>query len=707
MKINKKVISLSLVISQSILFADTSILEEIKIEENKEFKTNSINIDLEKVEQSQANSLTEVFKNNSSIEVGGGAINVQRIYLRGIESSNLNISLDGAKQGKNMFQHRSNELGINPDLLKVVDVNTSPDASKAGALGGSIEMSTKDAQDFVRSNKKYGAIFKTGYNTNAYMKHGNATAYQVFDNNLGAYISISGVNSDNYKDANKNSETATAYHDRDYLFKISLLDSNNHDLRLTVNKNENSGDSRWAGTEYRPQANQLEKIISTTTNYALSHNYNPNNLLNLDTLYIGAQEETVLKIESETLNSYPLKLKLNKNFYNNYQQIKITLPRITQTGILYLEFDKQEAFSILNRDGYEIIPKHISNTVKFPVNNDSRSFSIRLLENTDREVIVKALYFTEQIYNTTTVYESTIMSVEEDLSLLSVQTCDNYTDKNVNIKYEISVNEREYEEFRPNGKLKENLTQSIIKASILNYENTIKLSNPILDNGVYKFYTNELINSEIKVKAFSWKFKEDFNSVESFVQDSHNHTSELFYNMFFVVKEDIKVYVFREYMIKPLELQLDSSYVLRDYQDKYDKKIREDGVFKFVELQAGRGKSLIAMKAIITMNQVCGILIIPKYIDKWIIDIKRYTNVKDSEIYVVQGGDSLSELLTTPNHPYKFIIFSLRTTMNCIKDYEESDIVNLIWWFLSPVFLHFQPEMPDQFWHFHPPAFSR
>ena len=161
MKINKKVIYLSLVISQSILFADTSILDEIKIEENKQFKTNSTDIDLEKVEQSQANSLTEVFKNNSSIEVGGGAINVQRIYLRGIESSNLSISLDGAKQGKNMFQHRSNELGINPDLLKVVDVNTSPDASKAGALGGSIEMSTKDAQDFVRGNKKYGAIFKT------------------------------------------------------------------------------------------------------------------------------------------------------------------------------------------------------------------------------------------------------------------------------------------------------------------------------------------------------------------------------------------------------------------------------------------------------------------------------------------------------------------------------------------------------------------
>lgn len=265
------------------------------------------------------------------------------------------------------------------------------------------------------------------------------------------------------------------------------------------------------------------------------------NLLNLDTLYIGAQEETVLKIESNTTNSYPLKLKLNKNFYNNYQQVKITLPRITQTGILYIEFDKQEAFSILNRDGYEIIPKHISNIIEFPVNNDSRSFSIRLLENTDRDVTINSLYFTEQIYNTTTVYESTIMSVGEDLSLLSVQTCDNYTDKNIDMKYEISVNERDYEEFRPNGKLKESLIQSIIKANNLNYENTIKLSNPILDNGVYKFYTSELINSEIKVKAFSWKFKEDFKSLESFVQDTYNLPNNLFYEMFFIVKEEIKV----------------------------------------------------------------------------------------------------------------------------------------------------------------------
>lgn len=284
MKYNiKATITLSFILAPYLIFAQNIALQKVTIEEKKEIETNTMQINMQQVEQSQANSFKEILNNNSSIEIGGGAINVQRVYLRGIESSNLNISLDGAKQGKNMFQHRSNELGINPDLLKVVDIKTSNDASKSQALGGSIQMSTKDAQDFVKGDKKSGAILKTGYNTNANQKHGSLIAYSVFENNLGAYLSVSGLNSDDYKDANKNKEIATAYKDRNYLFKLSLLDSNNHDLRLTINQNENSGNTRWRGTEYRPKPEELEKIVSTTTNYTLNHTYNPNNLVNLNT----------------------------------------------------------------------------------------------------------------------------------------------------------------------------------------------------------------------------------------------------------------------------------------------------------------------------------------------------------------------------------------------------------------------------------------
>lgn len=280
---NIKLIKLSLILVPSLIFAQTITLDEISVEEKKETNTNTVNIDLQKVEQHQENSLTEMLKNNSSIEIGGGAKNAQRIYLRGIESSNLNISLDGAKQGKNMFQHRANEMGINPDLLKVVDVKTSPDASKGGALGGSIEMTTKDAQDFAKNGKNYGAVFKAGYNTNAEQKLGNATAYSVFNDHVGAYLSVSGVNSEDYEDGDKNKEIGSNYHDRDYLFKISMLNAKDNDLRLTINHNENSGDTRWRGSEYRPLPNELEKIVSSTTNYSLNHTYNPNKLLNLDT----------------------------------------------------------------------------------------------------------------------------------------------------------------------------------------------------------------------------------------------------------------------------------------------------------------------------------------------------------------------------------------------------------------------------------------
>lgn len=240
-------------------------------------------------------------------------------------------------------------------------------------------------------------------------------------------------------------------------------------------------------------------------------------LLKLDTVYISGQEDTEFKIISEQ-NKYPLNLKVKKNYYTNYQQFKINLPKITQSGILFIEFDNIETVSILNKDGYEIISKYITNKVEFPVNSESKSFSLRLLNNGAREIKIKALYFTEHIYNTQTVYETLPFTVDESLTFLSVQTCDNYSNKNVNIKYEISINKEPYEEFRPNGKLKDNLKQSIIKTSKFNLENMIQLAEPVLDGGVFRFYTEELISSEVKLRALSWKLGEDFLSIENFIE---------------------------------------------------------------------------------------------------------------------------------------------------------------------------------------------
>ena len=323
---NKKHIVLSVVLPYY-LFAQTATLDEVTITEQAEQKTNSVEINLEKVEQSQANSFFDLFKNQSSVELGGGgASNAKRIYVRGVESSTLNMTLDGATLGTNIFQHRGNEVGINPDILKIVNVKTSPDASKGGALGGSIEMTTNDAQDFVKNGKNTGGIVKAGYSTNTHSKSGSLTAYGVYAKHYGVLASVSGVNSDNYKDGNNEEMLATAYKDRNYLFKFTLDDLNNHDLKISFNQNSNSGEMQWGKTGSDKGLNVdptlLEDIVSTMTNYTLQHNYSKGNLLNLDTNIYFTNIEVDREDYDYQYDNDTTGIKLQNHFYLDTKSIK-------------------------------------------------------------------------------------------------------------------------------------------------------------------------------------------------------------------------------------------------------------------------------------------------------------------------------------------------------------------------------------------------
>ena len=269
---------------------DSTKLEKIVILGAKQ--ASSLVIDLEQKELQQASSLFETLKNESSIDIGGGgASNAKRIFVRGVESSMLNISIDGAPQGKNIFQHRGNELGVNPDILKVINIQTAPDASKANALSGAMTMQIKDAQDFIEDDKTGGGSFKAGYNSNTQSKLGNLTAYKVFNEHFGLVASASGVNTENYEDGKNQEMLASAYEDRNYLLKFNLDDINGHSLAMTFNVNSNSGDMQWGKTGSDKGLNidpsLLEEIASSTSSYSLQHNYSNGQLLNLDTdLYL-------------------------------------------------------------------------------------------------------------------------------------------------------------------------------------------------------------------------------------------------------------------------------------------------------------------------------------------------------------------------------------------------------------------------------------
>jgi hemoglobin/transferrin/lactoferrin receptor protein len=233
-------------------------------------------IPIDRIHRNLATDMADIFRNDPSVVVGGGTRNTQRIYVRGIEATNLNITIDGAVQGRNLFQHRGAIGGMSPELLKSVEVLTGPNSVRgAGALGGSIRMETVDAQDMLAPGKSAGGRLETGFSSADQAYRGSGMVYGEYEN-FGLLAYVSGINAEDYRSGDGETVHGSAGRDRDYFFKFSMLDKADHQLRLSVQQNENSGLYRWGGGDgaYDETA-ELNYQISERLTYVLDHRYRP------------------------------------------------------------------------------------------------------------------------------------------------------------------------------------------------------------------------------------------------------------------------------------------------------------------------------------------------------------------------------------------------------------------------------------------------
>lgn len=125
--------------------------------------------------------------------------------------------------------------------------------------------------------------------------------------------------------------------------------------------------------------------------------------------------------------------------------------------------------------------------------------------------------------------------------------------------------------------------------------------------------------------------------------------------------------------IKEMTCNLNGKFTPRDYQELYIDAITnpDSPAYTLVDLKPGAGKTFISVNAVVKMKYKTAIILLPKYIEKWINDIQLYTDTPTERVFVVQGGDSLKKLIQTGSDNYDFIIFSMRTMSNFIKDYED------------------------------------
>jgi len=196
-----------------------------------------------RLDRNQALQVKDVFAAEPSVSVGGGTRQGQRAYLRGVEGTNLNITIDGARQGQNLYNHRGGLADADPEMLKRVELQPGPSAADQGAaaLGGSVRMETVDAQDLLRDGRRAGAFLRAGSASSNEALRGSMAAYAQPVAGLGLLAYVTGNRFEDQRIGGGDLVPYSGGDDVNYLLKLSLLNRRHNSVRISADRYETQG----------------------------------------------------------------------------------------------------------------------------------------------------------------------------------------------------------------------------------------------------------------------------------------------------------------------------------------------------------------------------------------------------------------------------------------------------------------------------------
>lgn len=163
-----------------------------------------------------------LFEKAQSLSVGGGTATSQKLYLRGVEDINLNVQVDGARQGGYLFHHQGN-LFIEPELVKSIEVR--PGIARAddgfGIMGGSVLVKTKNAFDFASPDHRQGGIVKGTYYSNERYLRPTLGLFSMPTDKLGVLALGTYKDGNSYVNGEGDTIRGTADHQLSGLLKVS------------------------------------------------------------------------------------------------------------------------------------------------------------------------------------------------------------------------------------------------------------------------------------------------------------------------------------------------------------------------------------------------------------------------------------------------------------------------------------------------------
>ena len=178
----------------------TSELEEIVVVG----ALTDLELNREEIELIQANDLVDLFRSTPSVAVGGSIGIAQKIYVRGLEDSMLNVTVDGAPQRGTLFHHIG-RVSLEPELLQSVDVQTGAGEATSGfgAIGGAIRFRTVDPVNLLVDDRQFGGMARLGWFSNDGSKY-SLTGYGRLFGDVGVLASYVLVDRNNFEDGDGN-----------------------------------------------------------------------------------------------------------------------------------------------------------------------------------------------------------------------------------------------------------------------------------------------------------------------------------------------------------------------------------------------------------------------------------------------------------------------------------------------------------------------
>lgn len=261
---------------------------------------------LKDIERTQANNIAELVdqlpgvSSSGSPRPGGQTLNIWGMG----DMEDVKVTLDDAPKG--FEKYRQGSIFIEPELIKRIDVDKGPHKimDGNGGFGGTIKITTKEAEDLLQEGQNFGAMLKYSYHTNDRQNIYSSALYGKTLNGIAdGLLYVSKREGD---DLRRPDGTRFGFSQSDllsYLLKTNIYLNDQHTLSLSAMRSESDNLVPWAAKRDElatPTQSEIDqhgydgavkrKLVQRDQqdqNYSIKWNYTPDgsDWINLTTTY--------------------------------------------------------------------------------------------------------------------------------------------------------------------------------------------------------------------------------------------------------------------------------------------------------------------------------------------------------------------------------------------------------------------------------------